>query len=237
MLEHGPRLEIDLAEDKQIFRIGFEPDPWLWSPWEFAPFNGRWDDPQNQYRVLYAGTNAFACFVEVLAVYRVDQTLVAEMAGIISNDPLDASFDTVAPGVVPRGWLSPRLLGDAILVGSFVDIQHVNSIATLRPRFIKQALALGLKDFDGAAIRLEEPRSLTQSISRHLYTDAARVDGVYFESRHGNDLGLHAVFERLPDEGQSQNRSPLLSRTSAIAISEDSEDFRRALELHGLILV
>jgi len=185
----APQLRIDSAEGVEVFRVGYQPDPWKWTPREYAPFTGRWDDPLQQYRALYVGTSAFACYVEVLAPFRPDPAVVAEMAGI-TDDPFTPQYPTLPAGVVPASWCSPRLLGRAQLSGKYVDIQHADSIAHLRPVFIARALAEGLVDFDGAVIRASERRPLTEAISRHLYSSVdPAVDGIAFDSRHGNAWG------------------------------------------------
>src|SRR6516165_1425811 len=37
-----------------IHRVGYRPDPWAWTPWEYAGadgcFHGRWDDPNGTWR-------------------------------------------------------------------------------------------------------------------------------------------------------------------------------------------
>lgn len=42
-----------------VWHVGHRPDPWAWTPWEYAGddgrFHGRWDDPAGRYRTLYAG--------------------------------------------------------------------------------------------------------------------------------------------------------------------------------------
>ncbi len=45
--------------DAQLHRVGFAPDPWSFTDWRFAEkgrFRGRWDDPEGEYRVLYAAS-------------------------------------------------------------------------------------------------------------------------------------------------------------------------------------
>jgi hypothetical protein len=39
-----------------VWRVGYAPDPWAWTPWEYASdsgrFNGRWDDEDAKFRTL-----------------------------------------------------------------------------------------------------------------------------------------------------------------------------------------
>jgi hypothetical protein len=226
------------ATGTPLFRVGYEPDPWSWTPWEFAPsggtFGGRWDDPDGTYRVVYAGASAFACYVEVPARFRPDAALISGRGAIIGC-PEDEHYPTVAPGLVPRSWSTPRRLGEAELTGRFVDVQHFNSIAQLRLLFVQRALGLRLADFDGSAIRQYEPRILTQEVSLYLYRNSSPIyDGIYFESRHGNDLELYAIYERSATAGERVGRTRLLTNVLSSLVPTDSDDFNKALTLHHL---
>lgn len=231
-----PHLVVGPPGADPIYRVGYGPDPWSWVPWEFGPFTGRWDDPEETYRVIYGGTTALACFVEVLARFRRDPALIAEMQAL-EEDERDDLYPTVEPGVVPRSWIQPRLLGSATLGGTYADVQHPASIAYLRPTFVALAMELSFPDFDGAAIRSSEPRLLTQKISRYLYFhDLPPVDGVAFESRHGNDLELLAIFEKLGADGLAGDRCPLLTPADPDAVDPASVALQEALTLHDLEL-
>lgn len=218
-----------------VHRVGFEPDPWAWTPWEYGPFTGRWDDPEDLYRVLYVASSPLGCFLEVLAVFRPDPRLATEIAQV-EGDAADDTFPTVGPGQVDRTWLERRRLGTGALAGGFVDVGHSQSIAELRPLFLARAIELGLVDLDAAAIRMAAPRALTQEISRVLYTStlpAGRVPaGIEFGSRHGDDQQLWAVFERDADIGTPS--SHLLREVSDAAIPEDDPDLLEAMALHHL---
>jgi len=220
-----------------VFRVGYPPDPWAWVPWEYAPFSGRWDDSEALYRTIYAASSIEACYIEILAQFRPDPGLDADLAAI-RGCAADADFPSGAPGVVGRSWVRARRIGRAHLDGEFVDVGHSRTIAALRPRFLPAALALGLPDFDAAAIRIHAPRELTQAISRYLYGREAAsgrfTAGVAFASRHGDDLRLWAVFERDADVGGE--RSHLLRDCHDEEIDPGSGAFRRALDLHGLVL-
>ena len=57
------------------------PDAWEWPDWSYVnpdgTFGNRYDDPEAQYRVLYASTEREATFRESLARYRADPVIVA----------------------------------------------------------------------------------------------------------------------------------------------------------------
>ena len=204
-------------------------------PWQYGPFTGRWDDPEPRgYRVIYSGTTPFACYVEVLANSRRDPALADEMVQI-APDPRDTFYPSTHTGTVPRSWFRPRLLAQAELEGAYVDVQHAKSIAVLRPIFYGLATSLGFPDLDGAAIRISEPRELTQQISRFLWEQTPN-DGVLFESRFGNRLKLYAIFERPLTSSLARGRTKLVSGTSHQPIASTSRDFTRALALHKLTI-
>ena len=206
-------------------------------PWEYAPFTGRWDDPEALFRTIYAASSIEACYIEILAQFRPDLGLDADLAAI-AGCPEDEGYASNPPGVVGRSWLQERRLGSAHIDGRFVDVGHSRTIAALRPMFLPLALGFGLPDFDAAAIRVHAPREFTQLISRHLYgretADGRLAAGVAFGSRHGDDLRLWALFERDADVGRES--SHLLRDRRDEVLDPGSEAFRRALELHGLRL-
>jgi hypothetical protein len=73
-----------------LFRLGRKPDPWSPPDWSRAQpdgtFGNRFDDPQGNYRVLYAATQRVSCFVETLARFRPDLSLIAELQAIAGED-------------------------------------------------------------------------------------------------------------------------------------------------------
>ena len=78
--------------DGTVHRVGFQPDPWTWTPWQYGPFTGRWDDPEDLYCVLYAASSPLGCFLEVLAVFRPDPAVAEALARIEGDEMEDGSF-------------------------------------------------------------------------------------------------------------------------------------------------
>lgn len=78
-----------------LFRLGRKPDPWNPPDWSRAlsdgTFGNRFDDPQGNYRVLYAATQRVSCFVETLARFRLDFSLIAELQAIAGQDDYGAA--------------------------------------------------------------------------------------------------------------------------------------------------
>ena len=69
-----------------VFRLGRRPDAWQPPDWLLAQsdgtFGNRFDDPDAYYRVLYASSHRLACFVETLARFRPDLSLLAELSAL-----------------------------------------------------------------------------------------------------------------------------------------------------------
>ncbi len=217
--------------DEAVHRVGREPDPWAWAPWDVRGTKGRWDDPYEAYRVLYAGDSAAGCFVEVLACLRADEGLLADLDEI-AGDLEDEDFQvSLLPGRVPRDWCVPRRIGRAKLAGEFVDIGHAETISALRPRFLSRAMRYQHADFDAAAVRSAHPRDFTMGISRFLYEaqlpGVGPAAGIRYLSRHGDHYVLWGIFER-PD-------GPPLSERTIDPIDPEDQALVEAMRLHNLV--
>lgn len=215
-----------------MWRIGFRPDPWSWSSWEWATngkFPGRWDDLHGNFRTVYAGSTLKACLLEVLAGFRRDARLATELDEIIEDDEDTVLHPTVPPGEVPREWLDARAVTSAELAGFYCAVTDSKSIAALYPHFIGIALSLGLADLDAAALKDARPRRLTQAIAAWIY-ETTEVDGITFGSRHGDDLRLWAIFERPEDPSVS----PKLRHIRPEELHHDSNAIKDTFQLLGL---
>lgn len=227
-----PRTLTIINTAEMVWRVGFSPDPWAWSGWQYATngrFPGRWDDADGNFRTIYAGSNLLSSLLEVLAHFRRDAHLAAELQDIDEDDQDRHAYSSIEPGLVPLQWLDPRSIATGTLTGTFCVVASSETVATLYPNFIGQALSLGLTDFDAAALKDARPRQLTQSVATWLYENAD-VDGVSFSSRHGDDLTLWAVFER-PQDGAM---SACLTDVKHHSFTGAEPEFMHALQLLGL---
>lgn len=203
-----------------VFRLGRKPDPWQPPPWSLAnsadgTFGNRFDDPEGYYRVLYASTQRLACFVETLARFRPDLSLLVELAQIDGED------DFTPLGTLPAEWLKQRVMGQAELSGRFADVYSVSWVSHLRRSLAAEALRLGFPDIDASTLERAEPRRLTQVASREVYRHG--YEGIYYRSRYGHSLENWAIFEPFP----------IKPGISAIVLTDD-QDFQAALSLHGI---
>ena len=162
-----------------IFRLGRRPDPWEPPDWSRAhsdgTFGNRFDDPTGYYRVLYASSQRLSCFIETLARFRPDLSLLAELDGIAGED------DYVPLGNVPSEWCDERRLGNCTAQGSYADIYSAYWVGRLRQTLASECLKLGLEDLDVAILQQGKPRRLTQVSSLEVYK--AGLNGIYYRSR------------------------------------------------------
>jgi len=115
-----------------IFRLARKPDPWQAPDWSRAnpdgTFGTRFDDPEGYYRVLYAATQKLSCYLETLARFRADLSLLAEL------NEIEGDNDFLPLGTVPREWCDERLLGSAHADGDYAEIYSSGWILLLRHR-------------------------------------------------------------------------------------------------------
>ena len=224
------------AADSPLYRIGRRPDPFAWPEWLRAgadwTFGNRWDDPRGAYRVIYAASSLLGAFVEVLARYRPDPHVAAELGRIRGVGT------SLPPGCIDRSWCTSRRIGAATVAGAFADVGHSESLAELQKALAPRIRAHGLRELDGAAIRLRAPRRLTQEISRYVYEQTTprgtrAFDGISYLSRLGDEFRNWALFEPVA----SRPRRRLVRRVRVTPIDSDHPDFRRALELLGIRFV
>ncbi|MGC5247758.1 hypothetical protein ACPXB3_12620 [Gordonia sp. DT219] len=150
------------------------------------------------------------------------------------DDEDELQYPTLPPGQLPPSWCDARMLGQGSLTGRFAVPAAPDSLATLRVLFRSMAIRRGLDDLDTAALRDGRPRELTQAISRGIYGlsdhgDVA-VNGIEFESRHGDNLCMWAIYERATDP----EVSPHVTVLEHIHINPGDPNLIRAMALLGL---
>lgn len=233
-------VEFERAEHRDVWRISPATRVFDFPDWDFVghdPRTGnRWDDPEGRFRTLYFGDSPLACFVEVLACFRPDWTLFAALDAIV--DDVEDPAPLPVPGLVPREWIESRSIGHALLDGWFVVVSHSRTIGALRPHVLGLARRIGFEDFDGASLRAHAPRELTQTIAGLIHglpsPDGALTDGLRFFSRHGDDLGLWAVFEYTEMDGRPRTKPQCISSPSQRSIAVADPDFLQAMVILGL---
>lgn len=174
--------------------------------------------------------------MELLAHFRPDPALTAELDAIIEND--DQAEQSAPAGTLDiNAWLAPRQASIAQLDGVFCDVTDAETIAALFPRFKPRASTYGLPDFDAAALKTAEPRRLTQEVSQYLWEAKSPngenlCDGIKFSSRHGENFTLWAVYERPGDP----EVTPRIAEIQAAQFSSVTPELNEAAKLLGIIL-
>jgi hypothetical protein len=175
-----------------LYRIGRFPDPLVYPPWHVAAAKaGRFDDPGDEFRVLYTAVQRVACFVETLAVFRPRLAFLDQARSLPDGDRGD---DTPVLGTVPAGWHRERLIGRLTAAPGqrWLDLRSHETILALRVELATTLTALGLDDFD-LRVAVGSNRRLTQTIARWAYE--RDFQGIAYTSRHGADLDCWTIFE------------------------------------------
>jgi hypothetical protein len=211
-----------------LYRVGRTPDAWALAPWTYAgpdnTFGNRYDDPQGEYRVLYAAGQRRGAFLETLARFRADPQLIADLAEI-DDDP---EYPTAPPATVPAEWLETRCIGTARADSlTFVDISHSQSLAHLRHALAARLVQHGLDDLDAGDIRRRTPRALTQEVSRYVFERPEAFAGIRYLSRLGDELTNWGIFE-------GSELDAIIEDIEAIDV--DDPDFVSALDTLELAL-
>lgn len=186
----------------RLHRLGRAPDPWLWNDWSYAhsdgTFGNRWDDPDSEYRVLYASTERLSCFMETIGRFPGDPQVRAGLDEIVL-EPGEVDH-ALGPGeLVVADWLARRMIATASVTGSFAEVGTSDSLAYLHTQVAHLLSDFGLEELDVAAIRSVR-RELTQQISRIVFecsTPQGRraFDGIQYLSRYGYEFENWAIFE------------------------------------------
>jgi hypothetical protein len=203
---------------ESIYRVARHPDAWQLPDWSRAKdgtFGNRFDDPESDYRVLYAASQEVSCYVETLARFRPDLELMEELREIEGDD------DFLPVGEVPLEWCANRVIGTAAAEGNYADIYAAEWIALLRRKLVSECLRMGLRDLDASGLQNSSPRTLTQLVSRIVYDMG--LAGVYYRSRYGHNLENWALFEPCR-----------ILRTKSRKVTTDDEALAEAMGILGL---
>ena len=180
-----------------LYRIARGTEPWEYPDWKRAgtdssslahTFGNRFDDPNAEYRVIYASSQLVSCYVEVLARFRPDYALLAELRAMEGED------DYQQVGVIPDEWFESRFIGTAEVGGNYADLYRPAWVSYLRSRLQPLCVELGLSDFDVSDLIQATKRIVTQRASSIVY-DLGAFAGIYYASRHGVGLENWALFE------------------------------------------
>ena len=231
-----PAFDTQPAPDR-LFRVGRKPDPWAWTDLKYAG-QGRWDDPERRYAVLYASGDAFGAYLESLSQFQPDLEFVAQLGKIRRNAA--GLTRTTVPGRVPANWRSLRLLGVGVLAevsGLFVAAGRAGTLAVLRRELASVARELEIESIDAGVIRLDYSakfRAFTQAVSRFIYEQPEAYAGIFYLGQHGDEVENYAIFRRGADQGADRGADRPVTGRRQSEIALEDEDFVRACRLLGI---
>jgi hypothetical protein len=179
---------VTISPTGNLYRIAPSCSPW--EAYKNTSFEQRFDDPQHRYFVLYACSQRLGCFVECLAYFRVDP----DKPGFAE---LEEKFgDSYPEGTVPAKWCAGRFIQSARVVGQFADVANSGWIAKLRKDIpFELGSTVSYPWIDQSTIYQDKFRTITQWISRTIFSSEANFAGLYYTSKLGSDFSNWAVFE------------------------------------------
>jgi hypothetical protein len=218
----GIRRRGELSTDQAVWRVGHRRAPLDFVPRHLCGWQHRWDDPEREYRTLYAAESELTCLREVLADLRPNAKAIAELTQLF-GDTTPALRDA---GVVGHELLDAHLLCPARAVGDG-DLCDLDADVELRNRLEREHAQL-LVDHDMDHLDISHVRSndriVTQTIGRALY--ARDYAGVAFGSNL-DDLRCTAIFE---------GRAVLLPNGQSIELAPDLPQLVQVCDELGLTI-
>lgn len=235
-----------------IYRLGRrDPGAWRFPDWLHADvatgtFGSRYDDPEGEYRVLYACSVRACSFVEVLWYHSADATLAADMSAIVENDDSDVDYESVPPGHLDiAAWCAQRSVGTATVAPEreFASTTDLETVDTLNQTadLIASAAAAGLDaPFTAEEIRLTQARHFTQRVSRFIWeqstsSGAPAFAGIHYLSRHDEAADNWALFELEPADLTAI--WTVVDDEHEDVLSPDDPDLLAAIERHGIVVI
>lgn len=202
-----------------VFRLARGPaDPFSPPDWGLAhddgTFGNRFDDPgtspdfsvTQRFGVIYCATQRAASLGETVARFRPSLRLLALLATVEDDEPLQESLeggvdpDYPKHGLIPADWRLKRRIGQTMLDPSlrFVDIANPETMQFLRPELASVANRLGVTDIDLSSLTSQQ-RQFTQHCARYVYEQvgadgAPCYAGIRYPSRLNAEWECWAVF-------------------------------------------
>jgi hypothetical protein len=201
-----------------LYRIGRLPDPGAFPPWHVQG-HGRFDDPQREFRVLYAASQRRGAFVETLAQFRPLLAAVARLEAVVGAD------QPLPRGAVPSDWYQRHaVVRLRVTPGQrWLDLRAPATREVLRAELAATLLTLGFSDLDLGHV-LGPAQAVTQAIScwahQHGYA------GLAYTSRLDAKLTLWALFEG----------AAFASIGEPDPITPDDPDLAATARLYGLVV-
>ncbi|QEC49221.1 RES domain-containing protein [Baekduia soli] len=176
-----------------VWRVGHVDGPFGYPPRAVCSWNSRFDDPQHQYRTIYAADHRLTCLREVLAPLRPNLKARAEFAELQHAQGIAAGHRLSPAGEVTRVWRQNNVLvaGRVARSGHLVDLRERRLMEQLASAHALLLAAHDLLQLDVSEITSSD-REITQNFSRDLYDKGA--SGLRFASAL-DTLGCVVLFE------------------------------------------
>lgn len=157
-----------MAPPARLFRCTRGLDPLVLTSWDYIRRNerGRWDETEEEYRVLYLNDAAVGAFVEVLQDLRQNAAAIAAM-GEVEHEGICGGDDVLVGPVTVRDSLQSRYLATLLPTNPdepVVSIDHGATRSHIESRGLGTTLKIG--DFIGTN------RALSRATSRLLYDES-----------------------------------------------------------------
>jgi hypothetical protein len=197
----------------RLFRSTRGLDPLVLTSWDYIRRNerGRWDDTEEEYRVLYFSDSAVGAFVEVLQDLRQNGAALAALTDIEDDggdgDDVPTDMNTVSERLQSRylATLLPTNPDERV-----VAIDHGATRSYIESRGLGTALKIG--DFIGTS------RALSRATSRVLFDYGAR--GICAPSaEHHPSLNL-AAFETHSVSGRVRLNLTVMAADLALTLPD-----------------
>lgn len=157
------------------------------------PARDRFDDPSRRRRTLYAAETPKGAFLEVLAYYRPDVSVLNDIdEKVEGDDPLPAG------GRIPSSVMRDRRIASFRVhpepAQRFLDLRELATRQYLRRAMAAKLVELKLTDLDASDV-LGRNRELTQAIAGWAIDQG--YHGIVYFSRYDPRLTNWALFEPL----------------------------------------
>lgn len=209
----------------------------------------RYDVPG--HRTVYGGAPVEAAYAESIAWARdgISGLRQSTLFPDLGKDDVSSLLDAVemeweqrghmAPGFIPAGWRTERLLHEVHLDPDvwFVDVENSASVAVLRTALADSWDSLEIDNFTTANLRGDD-REVTTRVAEWIWylvlDDGSRPGGIQFCSKHGTDWSCWAAWLRQTDDGLADQEPTWADEGVEVEIPFKNAPYRTILELFRL---
>lgn len=147
---------------------------------------GIFDDDERRFRVAYVAASREGAYRKALVALRPSPELVAALIALEPDDD-DEVDPTEGIGLVPMSWLLAHRLETLVLDGAGLCV-NVVAENTLRALSALRQINIDAEDI------LRE-HTIARRLSRQIYAQAERFDGIAYPNRVGRPVEHFALFE------------------------------------------